>query len=368
MESVITLDDLDKALIHALEVDGRASFARIARVLDVSEQTVARRYRRLRGAGAIRVVGVVNPARLGAVLWLVRLRSTPDAAWAIAEALARRDETSWVELSAGGTEIGCLVRAHAGESGDELLRHALPRTPNVVDISAQCVLHVAFALSWRRKRMALTDDQVAELRAGHSASYGPWAPIPSDRPAVPLEETDLRLLNALAVDGRTGFAELAAATGLSETAVRRRLDQLRAEKGVVFEVDLDCTLFGHHVTAMMRMSVPPKDLTAVMAALSEHPEIVFVGATTGQTNVVASVVCRDERDLFRYMSTELAALEQVAWVESSTTFRQFKREGAVLPGSPGRRVGPTGGTGGTHSRANASAKAPRRPRPTRPVP
>ena len=39
------LDDLDRALIHALHIDGRAPFSQIAAALDVSPQTVARRYR-----------------------------------------------------------------------------------------------------------------------------------------------------------------------------------------------------------------------------------------------------------------------------------------------------------------------------------
>ncbi len=36
-------DDLDRGLIHALHIDGRAPFSRIAAVLGVSAQTVARR-------------------------------------------------------------------------------------------------------------------------------------------------------------------------------------------------------------------------------------------------------------------------------------------------------------------------------------
>ncbi|WP_157420505.1 Lrp/AsnC family transcriptional regulator, partial [Actinomadura kijaniata] len=42
------LDEIDRGLVHALHLDGRASFGRIAEVLGVSTQTVTRRYRRLR--------------------------------------------------------------------------------------------------------------------------------------------------------------------------------------------------------------------------------------------------------------------------------------------------------------------------------
>jgi DNA-binding Lrp family transcriptional regulator len=42
------LDDIDRGLIHALHLDARAPFSRVGSVLDVSTQTVARRYQRAR--------------------------------------------------------------------------------------------------------------------------------------------------------------------------------------------------------------------------------------------------------------------------------------------------------------------------------
>ena len=65
MVDTLTIDDLDRQLAQCLGVDGRASFSQLAVVLGVSDQTVARRYRRLRSAGVMRVVG------LKAQLWRV---------------------------------------------------------------------------------------------------------------------------------------------------------------------------------------------------------------------------------------------------------------------------------------------------------
>ena len=53
LESAV-LDHLDRQIVRALQIDPRAPFSRIAEVLGVSEQTVARRYRRLRGDGYLR--------------------------------------------------------------------------------------------------------------------------------------------------------------------------------------------------------------------------------------------------------------------------------------------------------------------------
>ena len=126
------LDELDRGLVHALQLDGRVPFARIAEVLEVSEHTVARRYRRLRTAGVLRVVGAVDGFRLGYASWTVRLRCTPDAAGAIAVALARRSDTFWVHVLSGGTEISCNLQAGSDAERDGFLLEKLPGTRRVL--------------------------------------------------------------------------------------------------------------------------------------------------------------------------------------------------------------------------------------------
>lgn len=109
MESV-TLDALDLRLLHALQLDGRAPFSKIATVLDVSDRTVARRFGKLRSAGIARVAGVTNSHRLGHAEWLVRLRVPPARSTALARALAHRPDTAWVAVLSSGTEVGCVFR------------------------------------------------------------------------------------------------------------------------------------------------------------------------------------------------------------------------------------------------------------------
>ena len=72
------LDALDRQITHALQCDPRVPFRRVAEVIGVSEQTVARRYRGLVRSGAVRVVGVVDPTACGDVEWVTpcyRLRA-----------------------------------------------------------------------------------------------------------------------------------------------------------------------------------------------------------------------------------------------------------------------------------------------------
>ncbi len=354
----MTLDGLDRALLHALHVDGRAPFRRIAEVLGVSDQTVARRYQRLRAAGVVRVVGRTDARLLGQVDWLTRIRCVPDAAAPLAEALARRPDTSWVSLLSGG-EIVCNARARLRPEREELLLGALPRSPRVLSVSAHYLLrtYVGGQVAWSGRTSALTDGQIARLRAaagtGPTAAKAPGLPhvpgvpdvphVPGvpDVPDVPdvldgldgLDGLDRALLAALAVDGRAPLAALAAASGSPETTVRRRLAALVDGGLLFFDVDVDPRPLGFEVEAFCWLTVAPGRLAAVGRAMAEHPEVGFVAATTGPSNLVAGLVCRDTGAFYDYLTQGLGELEGVVAVETAPLLRSVKRAGMIMPSS-----------------------------------
>src|SRR4051812_26812201 len=102
------LDRVDRQILHALQISPRAPFARVATVLGVSEQTVARRFQRMRTTGVVRILARPEPIRMpGAAYWTLRIGCRPGAATGLADALARRGDTSWISIGAGGAEITC---------------------------------------------------------------------------------------------------------------------------------------------------------------------------------------------------------------------------------------------------------------------
>jgi DNA-binding Lrp family transcriptional regulator len=330
------IDDLDRKIVHALFVDGRAPFSRIAAVTGASEQTVARRYRRMRSAGALRVVGLPDSVRLGESDWTVRLQCAPDAAAGVAAALARRSDTSWVSLMSGGTEISCVVKPADGGSRHDLLLRQLPATRRVVSISAQSVLHMfrGGSSGWPGATQALTAEQEASLAA----------PVPTAEPGVRqgLGPGDRVLLAELSRDGRASYTELATATHWHESTVRRRVEELRAAGILYLDVDVDESLFGVGTRAYLYMSVAPARLAAVGSAIAEHAEVPFVAATTGPTNLTVSVLCRDDYDLYRYLTERVSSLDGVNAVEVAPIIRTIKRAATVVePNRAGSRSSST---------------------------
>ncbi|MER5434433.1 AsnC family transcriptional regulator [Streptomyces sp. NPDC002588] len=312
-----TFDELDLQLLSALEIDGRAPFARIGAVLGVSDQTVARRFRRLSAEAGLRVVAVPDAERLGRDQWMLRLRCVPDSATVIAEALAKRHDTNWIGLGSGGTEIVCMTRPRHPGDHDDLLLGKLPRTPSVVEIRAQQLLHRFYGgpNGWLRKFRALDDDQVAALTPRHGPPAGPARIGPEDE----------ELLAVLERDGRAGFPELQRATGRSESAVKRRLAALLASGAAYIDVEYHSEAFGHGLAALLWITTAPSALHSVGEALAGHDEIAFAAATAGPSHIVVTAVVRDTAGLYAYLSGPLGRLGGVQHVETTPFLRRVKQ-------------------------------------------
>ncbi|WP_078870935.1 Lrp/AsnC family transcriptional regulator [Streptomyces caatingaensis] len=300
------VDPLDLRILHALQLDGRAPFRRIADVLGVSDRTVARRFDRLRASGLVRITVVPDSSRTGQGEWLVRVRVLPDVADAVADALARRPDTPWVCVVSSGTEIVCLFRTMDGAPAPLT---GLTRRQGIVRVDAQRLLR------------NLTH---------HRRTAGDGTP-------VALTDLDRRLLPALAADGRAAYPQLARAVGWSESAVRRRLEELRASGTIRFDVATDPRLFGYSAQCLLWLSVTPSRLGPVAAALAGDPGTTFVGATTGPHQLLAVMVCRDDIALYDYVQWRVGLLDGVRSVETAVVTRSTGPFGLLLGAIPAGR-------------------------------
>jgi len=112
------LDDTDRVIIARLAANGRASFRELSTELDVSETMVRQRYARLVDSGAVRVMCIVNPLRLGfrSTCW-VGLRLDHGAkAVELAESLTQLPAVSYVAITAGRFDVLAEVVSLDGEA------------------------------------------------------------------------------------------------------------------------------------------------------------------------------------------------------------------------------------------------------------
>ena len=126
------MDELDTRIIELLQEDGRASNAGIARKVGVSEGTVRRRLRRLIQDEYIRVVALLDPARMGyASEALIGVQVDPDKIDQVAEDLTQLDEINWVAITTGTYDIFAWATLHSSEGLGLFLRTKVGIIPGV---------------------------------------------------------------------------------------------------------------------------------------------------------------------------------------------------------------------------------------------
>ena len=126
------MDELDRHIIQILQVNGRASNARIARDVGVSEGTVRRRLKTLVTVGIIKVVALPNPEVLGYdTEALVGIQVDPDKIDEVAQLLVVLKESSWVAVTTGSFDIFCWVTLPTSEELGNFLKAVVGTIPGV---------------------------------------------------------------------------------------------------------------------------------------------------------------------------------------------------------------------------------------------
>jgi DNA-binding Lrp family transcriptional regulator len=325
-EKTITIDRLDRQVLHALRCAPRAPFRRIGEVLGASEQTVARRYRKLHEAGVVRVFAL--PAPVGPGLdWFVRIGVRPGVAAQLADAIAKRPDVSWVSITAGGAEVVCISRPSSPAQRDALLLEHLPRTTYVTTLVSHAILRSFEGERWSGFGDPLEPAERAALLSD------PSNPPEEAGGAAGIDPGDRALLDTLRLDGRAGYQQLAAATGWTAARAARRLDALLASRAVYLDVDLAVELLGFPAQAGLWMSVAPSDLDAVGRRVAKLEQTAYAAAVSGPANLFASVVCRDTAGLYAYLSEEIGAIDAVRSAELSPVLRRVKQGSTIVQGS-----------------------------------
>ena len=132
---------LDRRIIAALQLNGRASWKQVAAAVGATESTVARRGQQLLDAGIVTVTGVLDHLRCGLGISLqVRLRCRPGTANVVAEALAALEVTRFVTVVTGSADVAAEFVVPHHRDVAAVLVDGLPRPDDIVETEAMVVV------------------------------------------------------------------------------------------------------------------------------------------------------------------------------------------------------------------------------------
>ncbi|WP_275558054.1 Lrp/AsnC family transcriptional regulator [Streptomyces sp. 5-6(2022)] len=317
------LDELDRGLVHALQIHPRAPWTLVGDVLGVNPVTAARRWHRLQEAGLAWVTAYpqLSDSRI-VVTGIVEVDAEPGVGEDVAEALAAEPSVANVKVTAGSRDL--VIALQASDLGElsQLTTILFRGAPGVRATRT----HVATALAsegsrWRLR--ALDAAQCARLQA----ALPPTEPLPSG--ATGWDPLDIRLLELLSVDGRMAVSDLAEHADTPLTTVRRRLRSLLGAR-VCLRCDLARPLSGWPLSAVYFASVPAERLEETSRALAGVREVRSCAITAGPHNLVIDVWLRASGDVHAFEAHLSRRLPRLTIEDRSVVLRTVKHMGRLL--------------------------------------
>lgn len=142
---------------------------------------------------------------------------------------------------------------------------------------------------------------------------------------MPLDDTDAAIIEKLQHHGRRSYADIGKAVGLSEGAVRQRVQRM-IDAGVVQIVAVtDPLQLGFTRQAMI--GIRSTGDTGILAdKLTEIEAIDYVVLTAGSFDVIVEVVCEDDDDLLDLLNTRIRSLPGVLSTETLVYLKLVKQQ------------------------------------------
>jgi Lrp/AsnC family transcriptional regulator for asnA, asnC and gidA len=142
---------------------------------------------------------------------------------------------------------------------------------------------------------------------------------------VQLDDVSKAIVEQLQSDGRRSYAEIGKAVGLSEAAVRQRVQKL-TDSGVMQVVAVtDPMQLGFYRQAMIGVRCSG-DTTEVAAELAKLSSVDYVVLTAGSFDILVEVVCENDDDLIALLNREIRGIPSVQSTETFVYLKLVKQQ------------------------------------------
>jgi Lrp/AsnC family transcriptional regulator for asnA, asnC and gidA len=146
-----------------------------------------------------------------------------------------------------------------------------------------------------------------------------------EQPPIALDDVSKAIIEQLQEDGRRSYAAIGKAVGLSEAAVRQRVQRL-TDSGVMQIVAVtDPVQVGFKRQAMIGIKCTG-DSHALAEQLSAIDAIDYVVLTAGSFDIVVEVVCEDDEQLLRILNKQIRSLDAVTSTETLVYLKLVKQQ------------------------------------------
>ena len=130
-----------------------------------------------------------------------------------------------------------------------------------------------------------------------------------------VDDLDLEIIKELQQDGRRTYGRIGTAVGLSEAAVRQRVQRLVEDDAIKIVAVTNPYLLGARVAATIGIHAEG-NLHEIAGNVSEIPEVDYVVITAGSFDILAEAQCRDNTHLLRVLNEGIRSVPGVTGTET----------------------------------------------------
>lgn len=136
-----------------------------------------------------------------------------------------------------------------------------------------------------------------------------------------IDEKDQKILSLLKQDARAPFTDIAKKVGMSEAAVRKRVERLRNE-GVIKRYTVEVEI-GENVRAAILVSVQPSHPNpSVAQAMKNIPGVELVYEVAGEVDIIAITSGSSIQEVNKYID-EIRRIDGVSKTNSMMVLRSW---------------------------------------------
>ena len=129
---------------------------------------------------------------------------------------------------------------------------------------------------------------------------------------IKMDETDKKILNILQDNYKISYQELSKKVGMAASTIHNRVQNM-LDSGIIkdFDTFIDPFKVGYDTVAMLGLSVDPIKIEEVAKKLASFEEVQLIGTTTGDHDIVAKVIAKDEKSLWRFINQKVKTIKGV---------------------------------------------------------
>lgn len=282
-------DDLDLAVISALQEDGRITYAELAARTGVSPDVARSRVLKLKELNAFRVMGVSTMARMDWGFFANIGLNVSGPVGPVADQLIALPQIAFLVETGGGFDLIAEVNARDRADFLNLLDSRVRSIPGVT--ATETFINLTFSkFEIHSRHPTRSQRNIPISRPNWGVTNSAESP-PLMSPGRLTDEDNI-IIDALTSDGRTSYRDLAQMAGMSYATARRRAMAL-IDSGVVEIVTvINREALGLGVFAHVGLRWAGNAAEAIQK-LSDFPEVEMLSHCLGRFDAIAVIGCPD---------------------------------------------------------------------------